>query len=85
LQEAGLADDRVRLVVNRHHQPKELRVAQAEEALGKKIFHLVPDDPARVNAALNQGIPLLQYAPRSAIGRSLSQLAASVNGRHKTS
>jgi len=82
LADLGISEERLRLVVNRYRQPKELRVAQAEEALGKKVFHFIPDDPRHVHAALNQGTPLVQYAPRSSVSRSLMNLAAQVNGRH---
>ena len=46
LERLGIERDRLRLVVNRYGQPKEVPFAKAEEALGLKIFHYVPDDPA---------------------------------------
>jgi pilus assembly protein CpaE len=82
LTRLGLADDRVRLVVNRHGQPKEVPAAKAEQALGRKIFHLVPEDARSVNRANNNGVPVVLDAPSAKVSRSVAKLAASVNGRH---
>jgi pilus assembly protein CpaE len=79
----GIKKDRVRLVINRHGQAKEVPASQAEEALGVKIFHYVPDDPRTVNRANNNGIPMMLEAPSSKVSRSVAKLAASVNGRPK--
>jgi pilus assembly protein CpaE len=74
---------RIRLVVNRYGQAKEVPAAKAEEALGMKIFHYVPDDPKTVNRANNHGIPVVIDAPTTRVSRSVQQLAKNVNGRHR--
>ena len=81
IERLGVASDRIRLVVNRYGQPKEVPFAKAEEALGMKIFHYVPDDPKTVNRANNNGVPVVLDAPRTAISRSVTKLASGVNGR----
>ncbi len=81
LATVGVGLERVRLVVNRYRQPKQLTVAQAEEALGMKILHLVPDDPGRVNQATNNGVPVVLQQPRTSISNSIVNLAISMNGR----
>jgi pilus assembly protein CpaE len=75
--------DRVRVVVNRYGQPKELPAGKAEEALGVKIAHYVPDDPKTINRANNHGIPAVLDAPSAKVAKSVLQLAHSVNGRLK--
>jgi pilus assembly protein CpaE len=80
----GIPPDRVRLVVNRHGQPKEVPAAKAEEALGVKIFHYVPDDPRTINRANNNGVPAVLESPSARVCRSLAKLAVSVNGRHRS-
>jgi pilus assembly protein CpaE len=82
LGHVGISGERLRLVVNRHGQPKEVSAAKAQEALGMKISHFVPDEPKTVNRANNNGVPVVLEAPSAKVSRSLSQLAASVNGRH---
>jgi pilus assembly protein CpaE len=78
----GVPSDRVRLVVNRYGQPKEVPAAKAEEALGVKVFHYIPDDPKTVNRANNSGVPLVLESPSAKVSRSVTQLAESINGRH---
>ena len=53
----------MRLVVNRYGQPKEVPASKAEEALGLKIAHYIPDDPKTVNRANNNGVPLVLESP----------------------
>jgi len=81
MEHLGISREPIRLVVNRHGQPKEISPAKAEEVLGMKLFHLVPDDPRAVNRANNNGVPVVLAEPRSSVARSLAKLAAGVNGR----
>jgi len=82
LGEVGVSTDRVRLVVNRFGQPREVPAAKAEEALGVKIAHFIPDDPKTINRANNNGIPVVIEAPSAKVSRSVTRLAISINGRH---
>jgi len=56
--------------------------AKAEEALGLKISHYIPDDPRTVNRANNDGVPMVIASPSSKVSRSVMKLAAGVNGIH---
>ncbi len=80
----GIDKNRLRLVVNRHGQPKEVPAAKAEAALGVKIFHYVPDDPKSVNRANNNGVPFVLETPSARVSKSVTRLAMSINGAHKT-
>jgi pilus assembly protein CpaE len=77
----GLARDRIQLVANRYGQAREVPAAKAEEALGVKIFHYVPEDPKTVNRANNNGIPMVLESPSAKVSRSVAKLAQSVNGK----
>ncbi len=81
IERLGVDRDRVRLIVNRYGQPKEVPFSKAEEALGMKIFHYVPDDPKSINRANNNGVPVVLESPRAPVSRSVTKLAAGVNGR----
>jgi len=83
LGQLGVSGERVRLVVNRFGQPKEVPAAKAEEALGLSIAHYVPDDPKTINRANNNGVPVVLEAPSAKVSRSVMQLAMSINGKHK--
>jgi pilus assembly protein CpaE len=81
LERLGIDRGSIRVVVNRYGQPKEVPASKAEEALGLKVFHYVPDDPKAVNRANNLGVPVVLEAPRAAVSRSVAKLAQGVNGR----
>lgn len=81
LDQLGIGRDKVRVVANRYGQPKEVPAAKAEEALGVKIAHYVPDDAKTVNRANNNGVPVVRESPSARVSKSLTTLAASVNGR----
>ncbi|WP_435009918.1 AAA family ATPase [Tundrisphaera lichenicola] len=74
----GIPMDKIRLVVNRSGQFKEVPPAKAEEALNTKIFHLLPDDPKATNRATNHGVPVVLDAPSSWISKSLVKLAQQI-------
>jgi MinD-like ATPase involved in chromosome partitioning or flagellar assembly len=74
--------DRVRLIVNGYRQAKQLRLNEVESALGMKVLECVPNDPARVNQAVNKGIPVVLRSPRARFSKSIMDLAAAVNGHH---
>jgi pilus assembly protein CpaE len=84
LEASGIARDKVRLVVNRWGQAQEVPRAKAEEAIGIKIVHLVPDDPKTVNRSNNQGVPVVIAAPSSKVARSIVQLAKSLASAPRT-
>jgi pilus assembly protein CpaE len=77
-QEFGISRGRVQIVANRCGQPGEIAAAQAEESLGMKILHSVPDDPKTVNRAINNGVPVILQSPSARISRALVELATSL-------
>jgi pilus assembly protein CpaE len=79
----GIKMDRVRLVVNRFGQAREVPLAKAEEALKSKIFHVLPDDPKVVNRATNHGVPVVLDAPSSRISKSLAKLSEMIQASPK--
>jgi len=76
--------EKVQLVVNRHGQPQEVPAAKAEEALGRKITHYLPEDPKAVNRASNHGIPVVIEAPSAKISKAILAIAAGLDRRQKT-
>jgi pilus assembly protein CpaE len=81
LVERGVAKDRIRLVANRYGQRKQIGWKDAEQTLGMSILEYIPDDSTSLNAALNQGAPLIRAARRAGITKSFDKLASRVNGR----
>jgi pilus assembly protein CpaE len=81
LGQRGLSPERVRLVANRYGQRKQVGWKEAEKAIGLPIVEYIPDDSTNLNAALNQGIPLLRLARRAGITRTFDKLASRLNGQ----
>lgn len=71
----GISRQRVRPVVCKYGQPKEVPYTKAENVLGMKIYHFIPDDANQVNAANNEGLPVVFRAPRCKAAKSLRKLA----------
>ncbi len=78
LDQLGIHRERVRLVVNRYGQAKELPSAKAEEVLGLKIFHYIPEDAKTVNLANNNGIPAVLDSPKASVSKSIAKLTTGV-------
>ena len=76
--------EKICLVANRVGQPQEVASSKAEEALGHKVAHTIPEDARTVNRASNNGVPVVIEAPSSKVARSLTQLATLVASRCRT-
>lgn len=75
LRDIGVSLDRVQIVVNRFGQPNEISAAAAEEGLGVKITHYIPDEPKTVNRANNNGVPVVLQSPSAKVSRRIAELA----------
>lgn len=79
-----IPDERVHLIVNRYGQPLEVPAGKAEEAMGRKIAHYIPEDAKAVNRANNHGVPVIIEAPAARVSKSLLQLAKMFDRRRKS-
>jgi pilus assembly protein CpaE len=70
------AQRRVRLVVNRHLPDSGVDVGEAEAVLDTDVAWAVPHDYPAALSAMNQGVPMVDAAPRSAASRMLERMAA---------
>jgi pilus assembly protein CpaE len=76
----GLAD-KVKIVVNRVGLDSgQITLKKAEETIGKKIFWQLPNDYRTMIEARNNGVPLMESAPRAAITQSLTALTKAISG-----
>ena len=75
LQSLGYPKSKINPLVNRFNKAGDITVADAERSLGMPIFGCVPNSYQAVQAAVNQGAPLLQYARRDPVSKSLLELA----------
>jgi pilus assembly protein CpaE len=72
---------RISVVANKYGQRRQIAWRQAEETLGVKLLEGIPDDPATLNQAVNQGQPLIRTSRRAGITRSFDKLADRLNGK----
>jgi pilus assembly protein CpaE len=78
-------EQKIKVVVNRVGcEECEITLKKAEETLGRPIYWQVPNDYRAMLGARNNGVPLLQHAPRSKVQQSLAGLARSLGGKTET-
>ena len=70
-----VAPDRIKLVLNRYMKKSEISLKDAEAGLGRELFSTIPNDYSSTMAAINNGKPLLEIAPKSQIAKNLLELA----------
>jgi pilus assembly protein CpaE len=71
-----VANERIRVVLNRHIRKGDISIEDAEAGLGKKLFCTIPNDFTATMAAINNGKPLLDIAPKADISKSFVELAS---------
>ena len=84
LKSIEVSRDRIRIVANQVGEPGQLSASQAEESLGLKIWHVIPDDQKAVNRANNDGIPVVVQSPSAKVSLSLTKLAENLAGSAKS-
>lgn len=78
--------EKLKVVVNRvGHGAGQISVRKAQETLGCPVFWQVPNDYRTMVEVRNNGVPLLDQAPKAAITLSICQLAAAMDGRAEES
>jgi len=77
LQQLGMKSGAIRLVLNRADSKVWLEPSEIERALAGKIVARIPSDRL-VPRSVNKGVPVVLDSPRSAVARSLSDLATQV-------
>jgi pilus assembly protein CpaE len=58
----------------------QITLKKAEETIGKEIFWQLPNDYRTMIEARNNGVPLIEHAPKAAITQSLVALAKALAG-----
>ncbi|MCO6428424.1 AAA family ATPase [Nitrosomonas communis] len=71
----GYPADKIRLIVNRFGKKDEITLADVANTLQLEVFKAVPNDYSAVAESVNQGIPVTKLARRSAVAKSLQEIA----------
>jgi pilus assembly protein CpaE len=81
-KETGKFDEKVKIVVNRAgYDTGQISLRKAQETIGREIYWQIPNDYRVMVEVRNNGVPLIQQAPRAAITQSINQLAATLAGK----
>lgn len=76
----GMAE-KVKIVVNRTGMDSsQINLKKAQEIIGREIFWQIPNDYRACSEARNNGVPLLECAPRSAVTHAIVELAEALCG-----
>jgi pilus assembly protein CpaE len=77
---AGIGE-KVKIVVNRVGLDSgQITLKKAEETIGKEIFWQLPNDYRTMIEARNNGVPLIEHAPKAAITQSITALSKALSG-----
>lgn len=71
----GYAADKLLLVLNRATMPAAVAKNDIEKRLNVRIAHAIPDDQAMVSYSINRGVPYMMAKGRSAVAKSVRELA----------
>lgn len=71
----GYAEDKIRLIVNRFGKKDDITLADVNNTLKLEVFKAIPNDYSVVAESVNQGIPVTKLARRSAVAKSLQEMA----------
>jgi pilus assembly protein CpaE len=72
----GYDSEKIQLVLNRATVNSGIPVADVSGSLRGEIIAKLPDDPVAVLRAINEGVPIQQSGPHSALAQEISNLAA---------
>lgn len=78
-QRLSYTDDKVRVLINRHHSSDVVSIADATQVLGRPIFFRLPNDYRTSSAALTKGVPIAEQDPASPLAAGYAQLAMQLN------
>ena len=80
----GIAD-KVKIVVNRVGlDGGQITIKKAQETIGRDIFWQLPNDYRTMVDVRNNGVPLMEQAPKAGITQSLLAMADTLCGAEKT-
>ncbi len=77
--------NKVKIIVNRAgHDEGQISLKKAQETIGRDIYWQVPNDYRVMVEVRNNGVPLVQQAPKAGITISIGQLADALSGKVRT-
>jgi pilus assembly protein CpaE len=79
----GMAE-KVKIVVNRTGlESGQITLKKAQDTIGKDVFWQLPNDYRTMVEVRNNGVPLIEHAPKAAITQLIVGLADAISNDHK--
>lgn len=79
LTELGyVSKEQLKVVINRYLKKSEITVKDAESGIGTEVFCLIPNDYRTTMAAINQGKPIREVAPKSPVAATFQEMIRSL-------
>ena len=75
----GISSDKIQVLINRYMENDEIKVADVEDVLGKKIYWKIPNNYFTMMSAINQGVPVSEVNSDSNVALSYKNLALMVS------
>jgi pilus assembly protein CpaE len=75
--------EKVKIVVNRVGLDNQIGIKKAQETIGRDVYWQLPNDYRTMVEVRNNGVPLVEQAPKAAITQSIVALAESLTGDRK--
>jgi pilus assembly protein CpaE len=72
---------KVKIVLNRVGSECDINKSKAEETIGRPVYWEIPNEPKVILESRNQGIPLVQHAPKSKVQLAIAGLVTKLCGR----
>ena len=84
-QEMDNIRDKIKVVVNRMGlESGQISLKKARETIGRDVFHQIPNDYRTMVEMRNNGVPLIEQAPKAPITQSILQLTDMLVGNSGT-
>jgi len=82
--EDELLREKVKIVINRAGKESgQISLKKAQETIGRDIYWQIPNDYRVMAEVRNNGVPLVEHAPKAPITLSLAKLADALCGRQR--
>jgi len=75
--------DKVKIIVNRVGLDSQIGLKKAQETIGREIFWQLPNDYRTMVEVRNNGVPLVEQAPKAAITQAIVGLSDALTSNQK--
>ncbi len=80
--ESSALRDKVKIIVNRVGEDNgQISLKKSKDTIGRDIFWQIPNDYKVMVEVRNNGVPLVEHAPKATITQSIRQLANALTGK----